>query len=83
VTIRWWNLISWEFAIAVRLIGEAVTVPPDMVVEILSPTNSKHDRVTKFRKYQAAEVREYWIVDPRDKTVWVQILEQGRYSSTG
>ena len=53
--------------------------PPDMVVEIISPSSAKYDRVLKFRKYQKAGVREYWIVDPEIKTVQVCVLENGRY----
>ena len=53
--------------------------PPDFVAEIISPSTAKYDRITKFRKYQIAGVREYWIVDPDAKTVQVCILENGRY----
>ena len=52
---------------------------PDMVIEIISPSSVKYDRVYKFRKYQQAGVREYWIVDPDTKTVQVCMLENGRY----
>jgi len=55
---------------------------PDMIIEILSPSTAKHDRLLKFNKYQRAGVREYWIVDPADKTVQVHILENGRYFTT-
>ena len=54
---------------------------PDMVIEILSPSTAKHDRNTKFRLYQRAGVREYWIVDPDTKTVQVHLLEEGQYHS--
>ena len=37
---------------------------PDFVIEILSPSNRKHDMVLKYCKYQNAGVKEYWIVDP-------------------
>ena len=52
---------------------------PDLVIEILSPSTAKYDRVYKFRKYQKAGVREYWIVDPETKTVQVCLLENDRY----
>jgi Uma2 family endonuclease len=52
---------------------------PDFVAEIISPSTAKYDRIAKFRKYQSAGVREYWIVDPDTKTVQVCILENGRY----
>jgi len=53
---------------------------PDMTIEILSPSTSKRDLLTKLVKYQNAGVREYWIVDPDAKVVKVHILENGRYA---
>ncbi len=52
---------------------------PDMVIEILSPSTQRHDRLTKLNLYQRAGVREYWIVNPEDKTVQVMLLEEGVY----
>jgi len=54
---------------------------PDLVMEILSPSTRRHDRLTKFNLYQRAGVREYWIVDPTDKSILVFVLEDGRYSA--
>ncbi|MBI3763027.1 MAG: Uma2 family endonuclease, partial [Chloroflexi bacterium] len=56
---------------------------PDLVVEILSPSNWPFDRQEKFRVYQAAGVPEYWIVDYRAKTVEVFALEEGEYVLLG
>ena len=47
---------------------------PDMVVEILSPSTQRHDRLVKLNLYQRAGVREYWIVDPDNQTVQVMLL---------
>jgi Uma2 family endonuclease len=55
---------------------------PDLIIEILSPSSAKMDKVTKHKKYREAGVREYWIVDPEDETVSVNILDGGRYKST-
>jgi len=52
---------------------------PDMIIEVLSPSITKHDKLIKFNKYKQAGVREYWIADPVDKSVVVHILENGRY----
>ena len=43
-----------------------------LVVEVLSPSNPKHDRFTKRRRYQEARVPLYWIVDgdARQVEVW-------------
>ncbi len=45
--------------------------PPDLVVEILSPSNRAYDQVRKRRVYQAAGVPEYWVVDPEAERVEV------------
>ncbi|GHV55123.1 hypothetical protein AGMMS49579_17170 [Spirochaetia bacterium] len=55
---------------------------PDLVIEILSPSNTQRDRIVKFRKYLAAGVREYWVVDPGQKTAEVHILNNGQYVTT-
>ena len=50
---------------------------PDLVIEILSPSTQRHDRVTKFNLYQQAGVKEYWIVNTEDKTAQVFALIEG------
>lgn len=50
---------------------------PDMVVEILSPSSLRHDRLVKLSLYQRAGVREYWIVDPKNESVQVFMLDNG------
>lgn len=52
---------------------------PDLVVEILSPGNSTHEMDTKFQLYQDAGVKEYWIVEPAEKAVFVYTLRDGIY----
>ena len=54
---------------------------PDLVIEILSPSSINHDKMIKFNRYLKAGVREYWIVDPDNKTVLVNILKDGQYIS--
>ena len=50
---------------------------PDMVIEILSPSSLRHDRLVKLNLYQRAGVREYWIVDPENRSVQVFTLDGG------
>jgi Uma2 family endonuclease len=50
---------------------------PDMVIEILPPSNSKIPLSLKFSKYLKAGVREYWNVNPKTREVHVHILESG------
>lgn len=49
---------------------------PDMIVEVLSPSSIKMDRVIKFNKYEKAGVKEYWIVEPEGKLVSVFVLQK-------
>jgi len=55
---------------------------PDLIIEILSPGNSRTEMKDKFELYQEAGVLEYWIVSPIEKTIQVWSLdEQGIYIS--
>ena len=56
--------------------------PPDLIVEVLSPSHRKRDLIEKFNLYEASGVKEYWIVDPKAKTVNVYLLQpDGQYNS--
>jgi Uma2 family endonuclease len=44
---------------------------PDVAVEILSPSTSKKDLNEKFRLYERSGVREYWVVDPGNRSILV------------
>lgn len=53
---------------------------PDLIVEILSPGNSKKEMLNKFQLYEEAGVKEYWIVEPQNETVLVYYLnDAGKY----
>lgn len=54
---------------------------PDFIIEVLSPSTQRHDRVTKFNLYLSAGVREYWIVDPVKKDAQSFVLEDGHYAA--
>ena len=47
---------------------------PDLVVEILSPGNTKKEMKQKFDAYQEAGVREYWLIQPDDRNVFQYVL---------
>ncbi len=53
---------------------------PDLVVEVLSPSNWMVDRREKYQVYAQARVPEYWIVDPDRRTIEVFVLEGGSYT---
>ena len=52
---------------------------PDLVVEIVSPSSARYDRVTKLRWYAGLGVPEYWIVDPQARTLERLVLREGAY----
>lgn len=67
-----------------HLIGEkAMEGPPDLCVEIISPSSSTIDRVDKFEQYQAGGVAHYWVIDPATKTLEGYVLRRGTYVATG
>jgi Uma2 family endonuclease len=51
----------------------------DLVMEVVSKDNPKRDLITKRRDYAEAGIAEYWLVDPRTKTITVLKLKNGRY----
>jgi Uma2 family endonuclease len=50
---------------------------PDLLVEILSPSNPERDRIVKRDLYARNGVREYWIVDPEARSIEVFVVESG------
>ena len=55
---------------------------PDLVIEILSPSTRGYDILVKRREYEKAGVKEYWLVDPKDKIIEVALLgEDGLFRS--
>ncbi len=48
---------------------------PDLVIEVLSQSTRRKDKMLKLSKYEAAGVREYWIVDPDKRKVIVYDFE--------
>lgn len=50
---------------------------PDLIIEILSPSTRRHDRLVKLNLYQRAGVQEYWMADPDNQSVQVFTLDNG------
>lgn len=50
-----------------RLTPHYLNGPADIAIEILSPESIGRDRGDKFVEYEAAGVREYWLIDPERK----------------
>lgn len=55
--------------------------PPELVIEILSPSTSRRDKRQKFRLYERHGVAEYWIIDPTNQFVDLWHLVDGAYQS--
>ncbi|MEX0867026.1 MAG: Uma2 family endonuclease, partial [Pirellulales bacterium] len=53
---------------------------PDLLIEILSPSTREYDRTLKRKRYEAAGVPEFWLVDPENHTVEQLILRDGKYT---
>ncbi len=62
-----------------KIDGRGCVGAPDLVVEILSPSNSRKDLKDKYEIYQEAGVPEYWIVDADDKAIYRYVLEGDIY----
>ena len=56
---------------------------PDVVIEILSPSNNKKELKYKHELYQEAGVKEYWIVDSREKSLQIYLLTNEKLLASG
>jgi Uma2 family endonuclease len=56
---------------------------PDLVIEVLSPANTRRELVEKLQDYQAIGVREAWIIGPQGQTVEVLQLSPERSERSG
>ena len=52
---------------------------PDLIIEILSPGNSKKEMDIKYDLYEENGVREYWIVNPTVQTISIFVLQNNKY----
>ena len=57
--------------------------PPDLAIEILSPSTSRNDRGPKLRLFGRHRVREYWLVDPDGPFIEVYRLSEARLVLAG
>jgi Uma2 family endonuclease len=58
---------------------DAIHGVPDLLIEILSPSNSKHDLILKKELYEQFGVREYWIVSQKTGECIGYSLRDGKY----
>lgn len=60
-----------------------LSLAPDWVCEVLSPTTAKFDRADKLPIYGRESVRHVWLLDPLQRTLETLRLEDGRYTLLG
>jgi Uma2 family endonuclease len=59
--------------------AEKINGAPDLVVEILSPSTAYYDLREKFKIYARCGVKEYWIVDPIEKSIELYAGKEGKF----
>ena len=57
--------------------------PPDLVIEIVSPSTEYRDRGAKFDIYENSGVREYWLLDPGATFIEIYTLEDSKFARYG
>ena len=65
-----------------KLTERGCTDAPDWIIEIASPGNSSHDYFTKLNLYVDAGVREYWIINYTNQTIFVYYLEETLFEAS-
>ena len=65
-----------------KLTDKGCTGSPDMIVEVVSPSNPSNDCIRKLNLYNKFKVKEYWIVNPIKKNIFVYTLtDNGQYDA--
>ena len=59
---------------------ERIDGPCDLVVEIMSPTNRRKDRLQKMEIYRKAGIPHYWLADPEENTLEAFMLRDGSFA---
>jgi Uma2 family endonuclease len=62
-----------------KITDDGIHGAPDFIVEVLSDSTAYKDLTVKKQAYERSGVREYWIINPDTGSIFISILEQGRY----
>ena len=65
------------------ILGDQVEGPPDLVVEILSPSNTRSDLEAKLSDYATLRVSECWLVSPEARSMEILGLTEGSWVRLG
>lgn len=77
------NVVQPDLAVYCNQLGideRGGRLAPDIIIEILSKSTARMDRIRKLKLYESAGVKEYWIVDPANELIEVYHLENKVYS---
>ena len=61
--------------------NDRIRFVPDLVIEVLSPSTGSYDYSRKKRIYCERGVREYWIIDPEDRTIEIMVKDGAFYQT--
>ncbi|HEV8241859.1 MAG TPA: Uma2 family endonuclease [Thermoanaerobaculia bacterium] len=86
VKLSFWSAVQPDLLFVSRARQAAFTDrgiagPPDLVVEVLSPSTRKRDQTRKLALYEKHGVPEYWILDHELKRIVVYRLHGDRYDA--
>ena len=59
-----------------KIVAQGIIGAPDLVIEILSPSNRQIEMHEKYEAYQASMVREYWIIHPGEQWMLQYVLNE-------
>jgi Uma2 family endonuclease len=63
-----------------RIGAKNIKETPTLVIEVISPSSARIDRMLKFSRYAEGGIEQYWIVDPRVPSIAVYQLAAGEYA---
>lgn len=67
----------------IAIVRDWIFGAPDLLIEVISPEGPERDRLVKRRLYAENKVREYWLVDPEERTVEVLTLAGSEWTPHG
>jgi Uma2 family endonuclease len=82
--VAWTNILTNQIILLRthlhRLTHRGIEGAPDIVVEILSPSTAKRDKLSKMISYARHGIPEYWVVDPSDCYLEQYLLNNDTYT---
>jgi Uma2 family endonuclease len=73
------TVVRPDIAVVCNDVGDFITSPPILIIEILSPSTAFKDRQVKFDIYEEQGVKHYLIIDPDTKACSIYLLVNGKY----